>query len=165
MPFILEQIFSTTISSSPRIAAIVEGVSSQAFCIANARLCTNSKPSSNFRHLLETRADISPRECPATKSGLNFSPNASASITECKKIAGCVTLVCFKSSVVPLNIISEILNPRISLDFSNNSFETFLDSYRSLPIPGNWAPCPGNTYAFILFNFYCQIVLASLGIS
>jgi hypothetical protein len=32
-------------------------------------------------------------------------------------------------------------------------------SYKSLPMPGNWAPCPGNTYAFITFKFGKQIGL------
>ena len=39
-------------------------------------------------------------------------------------VTGCVTLVCIKSSFVPLNIILEILNPNISSAFLNISFKT-----------------------------------------
>ena len=41
-------------------------------------------------------------------------------ITECRKTAGWVTRVCFKSSSDPVNMISEIRNPRISLACSKS---------------------------------------------
>ncbi|MNT69726.1 hypothetical protein D3C72_2080620 [compost metagenome] len=69
---------------------------------------------------MATKAENSPKECPATISGLKSS-KVLAKITECKNTAGCVTLVSFSSSAVPSNIISVILKPNISLAFSNNS--------------------------------------------
>ena len=50
---------------------------------------------------------------------------------------------------MPLNMISVMRYPRISFAFSNNSLAKAEFSYRSLPIPTNWAPWPGNTNAFI----------------
>ena len=66
-------------------------------------------------------ADISPSEWPANMSGLKLSL-INANITEWINIAGCVTFVCFKSSLFPLNIIFEMLKPKISLAIWNNSF-------------------------------------------
>src|SRR5690606_8417281 len=71
-------------------------------------------------------------------------------MTECRKTAGWVTLVCLSSSEVPSNMILEMENPSWSSARSNNSFATDECSYRFLPIPVNCAPCPGNTYAFIV---------------
>ena len=39
-------------------------------------------------------------------SGLKASPMQQAEITECRNTAGCVTFVCFRSSSVPLNMMS-----------------------------------------------------------
>jgi hypothetical protein len=50
----------------------VEGVISHAF-VARALLETNFSPSSNDKTPLATNAESSPRECPATISGLKFS--------------------------------------------------------------------------------------------
>ena len=97
-----------------------------------------------------TNAENSPKECPATISGLNSSPNAFARITECRNIAGCVTLVCLNCSSVPANIISVMRKPSISSAFSNIALQLSFESYSSLPIPTNCAPCPGNTYAFFI---------------
>ena len=94
---------------------MVDGCNSQAFCIAKARVETNFNPSSNDKTPAETKAENSPNEWPATISGLNLSPKTLAKITECKKMAGWVTLVCFSSSSEPVNIISVIQNPKISL--------------------------------------------------
>ena len=65
----LAQISSTFSSGKANTAAIVEGVASQAFCIAWARLETNTKPSSKERAPAATRAENSPREWPAVMSG------------------------------------------------------------------------------------------------
>ena len=136
------------------MAAIVDGATSHAFCIACARCDTSFNPSSNDIAPAATSAENSPSEWPATISGANSSPIVFANITECKNTAGWVTLVCFKSSGVPSNIKSVILKPKISFAFSNISRASALFSYRSLPIPTNCAPCPGNTNAFIFFS-YC----------
>src|SRR5690606_30216293 len=126
-PSIEAQMSSTTLSSKFKTAAIVEGVISQAFCIAIARFDTNFNASSKDNVPLATKAENSPNECPATISGLK-SGNVFAKITECKNTAGCVTLVCFSSSSVPLNMISVMLKPKISLALSNNSFAVSEDS-------------------------------------
>ena len=126
------------------MAAIVEGFASQAFCMACARFETKVKPSSKVSAPAATSAENSPSEWPATMSGAK-SFTVLASNTECKKMAGCVTLVCFKSSAMPSNIISVILKPRIALAFSNNAFTLAEFSYKSFPIPGYCAPCPGKT--------------------
>ena len=142
---------STILSSKFKTAAMVEGVISHAFCIAKALLETNTKASSKDKAPFATNAENSPNECPATISG-SKSSNVLAKITECKKTAGCVTLVSFNSSAVPSNIISVIRKPKISFALSNSSLATAEFSYKSLPIPVNCAPCPGKTYAFIFFS-------------
>ena len=96
---------------------------------------TNFNPSSNDKAPFTTKAENSPKECPATISG--FTSKTLAKITECKKTAGWVTLVSFNSSAVPSNMISVILKPKISFAFSNNSFAKGEFSYKSLPIPVN----------------------------
>ena len=131
---------STIASSRPKTAAIVEGAISQAFCIAKARLETNFSPSSKVKTPFVTNADNSPKECPATISGLKPSPKTFAKITECKKIAGCVTFVSFNCSAVPSNIISVIEKPKISFAFSKYFCANEDFSYKSKPIPVNCAP-------------------------
>ena len=128
---------STILFSRPNTAAMVPLLESQAFCIACARCETSLRPSSNFRVLFATRAENSPSECPATISGRKRSSKLFARITECRNIAGCVTLVCFKSSTLPSNIILVILNPKISLACSNRDLASVEVSYRDKPIPEN----------------------------
>ena len=72
---------------------MVDGVFSQAFCIAIARADTKRTPSSNDKAPAATSAENSPREWPATISGQKSGPIVFANITECRKMAGCVTLV------------------------------------------------------------------------
>src|SRR5690606_28923014 len=135
-PSIDAQISSTTLSSKFKTAAMVDGVISQAFCIAIARLDTNCKSSSKYKVPLATKAENSPNEYPATLSGLK-SVKVFAKITECKNTAGWFTLVCFNSSSVPLNMISVMLKPKISFALSNSSLAIADVSYKSLPIPEN----------------------------
>ena len=47
------------------------------------------------------------------------------------------------------NYISEILKPRMLFASSNLCFAIVEVSYKSLPIPGYCAPCPGKTSAFM----------------
>ena len=68
-------------------------------------------------------------------------------------MAGCVTLVSFNASASPSNIMSVMENPKISFAVEKRSFATALSSYKSLPIPTNWAPCPGNIATFIHLFF------------
>ena len=84
-----------------------------------------------------TSAENSPNECPATISGVISLSFVRAKITECKKIDGCVTEVCLRSSLVPLNMILLILNPKISFAMLKKSAAVFDESNKSLPIPGN----------------------------
>ena len=116
---------------------MVEGSNSHAFCMAKALCDTNFNADSKSNAPLATKAENSPRECPATISGRKSSPNVLVKITECKKIAGCVTLVCFKSSAVPWNMISVIENPKMSFALLNKSFARSDFSNNSFPIPGN----------------------------
>ena len=139
-------ISSTFSSSKPNTAAIVLGFASQAFCIACARTETSSSASAKLNVPLATNAENSPKECPATMAGLAAAIFLNAA-TACIKTAGCVMLVCFKSSSLPVNIISLILKPSISFASSNNSLEAVLLSYKFLPIPLNCAPCPGKINA------------------
>ena len=64
------------------MAAMVEACNSHAFCMALARAATKRKPSSNDNAPAATRAENSPKLCPATISGLNEVPNTLAKITE-----------------------------------------------------------------------------------
>ena len=121
--------------------------------MAKALCETNFNPSSKDKAPFATNAENSPKECPATICGWNSSPNVLAKITECRKIAGCVTFVSFNCSAVPSNMMSVILKPNMSFAFSNNSLAKAEFSYKSLPIPVNCAPCPGKIYAFILECF------------
>ena len=59
---------------------------------------------------------------------------------ECK-----MELIEFAKKLTPANIKSVIRKPRISFAFSNSSLANGDDSYKSFPIPTNWAPWPGNT--------------------
>ena len=144
------QMASILSSARPMMAAIVPGTFSQHFCMALARCETSFRPLSNESAPQATSAENSPRECPATISGLKSAPCDLATATEWMNTAGCVISVRRRSSSEPLNMMSEILNPRIESASANNSFAQSNWSYRSLPMPENWAPCPGNTYAFIL---------------
>ena len=104
--------------------------------MANALFETNFNPSSNDNVPFATSAENSPKECPATISGLK-SDNVFAIITECKNTAGWVTLVSFNSSAVPSNMTSVIRKPKILFAFSNKSFANSEFSYNSFPIPVN----------------------------
>ncbi len=124
---------------------MVPGRISQAFCMALARAATSFNPSANSMAPAATSALNSPRLCPAVMAGRNASPITLAFTTLCRKIAGCVTLVCFRSASLPRNMISVMVNPRMSLACSNQMRALLSASYRSLPIPGNWLPWPGKT--------------------
>ena len=94
---------------------MVLGVRSHAFCMAEARFDTSSKPSSNDIARAATKAENSPSEWPATASGWKASPAIIALMTEWRNKAGCVTLVCFSASAVPSNMMSVIRKPSNSL--------------------------------------------------
>jgi len=68
IPSIWAQISSTFESSKPKTAAIALGFASQASCIAVALSETKRSPSSKDRTPLATRAENSPKLCPATIS-------------------------------------------------------------------------------------------------
>ncbi len=103
------------------IAAIVEGAASHAFCMAMARLETSLRPSSKESAPAATNAENSPNEWPATMSGANSSPSDLANMTECRNMAGWVTLVCLSSSSVPPNIMSVMEKPRMSFALSKRA--------------------------------------------
>ena len=77
------QTFSICSSLKPKTAAIVLGSISHAFCMANARLETKDKPSCQLNPPEATKAENSPKEWPATISGLKLVPNFAIKI-ECK---------------------------------------------------------------------------------
>ncbi len=81
---------STPSADSPSTELIDPGRASAARCIASARLATSSSPASNDRAPAATRAENSPRECPATYSGRGTPAASSArrAATETQKIAG-----------------------------------------------------------------------------
>ena len=62
-----------------------------------------------------------------------FLPSTLLRITECKKIAGWVTLVCLRSLSVSLNIISVMENPRMPLAASKSALASVDFSYKSSP--------------------------------
>ena len=64
------------------MAAMVEGWASQAFCMAMARAYTSFSPSSNDKAPAATKAENSPKECPAVISGWKASPMHKAEMTE-----------------------------------------------------------------------------------
>ena len=68
------------------------------------------------------------------------------------RMAGWVTLVVLRSSSEPSNIMSVIRKPRISLALSIISAALGELSYSSLPMPGNWEPCPGKTNALFILH-------------
>ena len=157
-PSVSAHIFSTVAVSSPMIAAMRPGRASQHFCISTARVETSLRASSKLTAPQATRAENSPRECPPTMSGRGRLSLQRAVHTECRNTAGCVTLVARRSSALPPNIMSVMRKPSISSAFSIISLALLLDSYKSFPIPENWAPCPGNTNAvFISEHFSAKI--------
>ena len=111
MPSTLLQMSSTCSSDRLRIAAIVDGVASQAFCIAMARLLTKISAFSKLSAPAAVSAENSPKLWPATKSGLKSAPSSLAIITLMVKMAGWVTLVSLSSSAVPSNMILLNENP------------------------------------------------------
>ena len=101
-------------------AAIVPGTASQHFCISLARIATRRRASSKDIAPAAARAENSPSEWPATMSGRKLSVHA-ARMVECRKMAGWVTLVAFRSSSVPSNMMRVISKPSISSALSKNS--------------------------------------------
>ena len=97
----------------------------------------------------EVSADNSPREWPATKSGLKSFFSSILLITENIKMAGWVFFVFFKSSELPSNITFEISNCIILSAILKSFLLTSEYSYSFLPMPICWEPCPGKTNAFI----------------
>ena len=72
----------------------------------------NFNPSSNDKTPVAVSAENSPKECPATQSGV-ISIVLNTAI-ECTNSAGCVYSVCFKLSSGPSNMMLDNENPRIS---------------------------------------------------
>ena len=143
---------STTSLSRPSTAAMVDGCNSQASCMALARALTSASPSPKLSDPAATSALNSPRLCPATMSGWKRSPKHSAKTTEWMKIAGWVTLVCLRASGVPSNMVEAMSKPNTSLASAKRRLAKSDWSNRSFPMPGNWAPWPGNTNAFMRFR-------------
>src|SRR5712692_11878374 len=112
------------------------------------RLRTNCTASENFSGPAATKAEYSPKLCPATKSGVTpFSASTRCTATEQVKIAGCVLAVCFSSSSLPAKHICEIENPSALSASSKTARAAGYFSASSLPMPGYCDACPGNTNA------------------
>ena len=152
MPSVRLQISSTCSSERPRTAAIVDGLASQAFCMAMALVLTSFNAFSKLNAPAAVNAENSPRLCPATKVGLKSLPSKFAIITLKVNMAGWVTLVSFNSSAVPSNMTLLKLKLSTSSAWSKSTFATSLLVYRSFPIPGYWAPWPGNTNALLILR-------------
>src|SRR5215467_1341517 len=130
------------------IAAIAPMPCGTASCIYVPRLRTSRTASANFSEPAQTSAEYSPRLCPATKSGCNpFSASTRAAATETVRIAGCVLAVSFSSSSEPSKHSLETEKPSALSASSKTDFATEYFSANSLPMPGYWDACPGNTNA------------------
>src|SRR5882762_4572369 len=112
------------------------------------RLRKSCTASENFSVPAATKAEYSPKLCPATKSGVTpFSASTRCTATEQVKIAGCVLAVCFNSSSLPAKHICEIENPNALSASSKTARAAGYFSANSLPMPGYCDACPGNTNA------------------
>src|SRR5215467_341483 len=130
------------------IAAIAPTPCGTASCMYVPRFRTSRTASANFNEPAQTNAEYSPRLWPATKSGSRpFSAKTRAAATETVKIAGCVLAVSFSSSSVPSKHSLEIEKPSATSASSKTDFATACLSASSLPMPGYYEACPGNTNA------------------
>src|SRR5437763_2185952 len=139
---------ATTAGDKPIMAAIAPTPAGTASRMYVPRLRTNCTASANFREPAATRAEYSPRLCPATKSGARpFSASTRNTATEQVKIAGCVLAVSLSSSSVPSKQILEIEMPSALSASLKTALAAGYLSASSLPMPGYCEACPGNTNA------------------
>ena len=119
-----------------------------ASCMYRPRLCTSFTASAKFNVPAATKAEYSPRLCPATKSApIRFSESAQSAAMETVRIAGCVLAVSFNSSSVPSKQIFDMEKPS-ALSASAKIARAAGDfSASSLPMPAYCEACPGNMNA------------------
>ena len=126
-------------SSTPISAAIPPGLSSQAICINLPRSHTRLTASDMDNTPATTRAEYSPRLCPAVISGTATESVASSSALhvaiDAVSMAGCAFSVRVSSSFSPLNIMELRLRPKTSSTSWNTSRAAMEFMYRSLPMP------------------------------
>jgi hypothetical protein len=105
-----------------------------------------------------TRAEYSPKLCPATTEGtMPFITRTLWIAVLTVRIQGWVLKVLFSSSAGPLKAISATLKPRALDASSNTSLASGKPSEISFPIPTYWDPCPGKTkHSFIYIASSCN---------
>src|SRR5713226_2507443 len=96
-----------------------------------------------------TKAEYSPRLCPATKSGVAKPVDsiARSAAMETVRIAGCVFSVNCNCSAGPLKQTSESANPSAASASSKTLLAAGKFSAKSFPMPAYCEPWPGKRYA------------------
>ena len=141
---------SSTFALSSLSAATIEpgclAAHSDIFCPLRI---TSLNASSSDNTPANASAGISPNEKPAATSALMpAASNALAHARSVKKRHGCVFSVCVSASPGPSKHIAS-LPGLIASPISNTAFAAALLSYKSLPMPTDWAPCPANKNAIL----------------
>ena len=123
-----------------------------ALSIISALFLISLIPSSKLITPESTSAPYSPNESPKVYlAEIPLSSTALADASDVSKIAGCEYLVLFKSSSLPLKIISFIGIFKISSPISNISLHSSILSYKLFPMPTYCEPCPGKRNAIFSF--------------
>jgi hypothetical protein len=116
-------IASTAARSRPRIAAIAPSPTGTAACIASPRSRSRRAASGTVRLPAAQRAEYSPSEWPATKSGA-ASPSASSARKAASEVAiraGWAFAVRVSASAGPSHMVAESFSPRAASTSSNTA--------------------------------------------
>ena len=124
-----------------------------ASCMYRPRFRTSAAASRNFIAPAATRAEYSPRLCPATKSGwIPFASRTRKTAVDIVSIAGWVFSVSFSFSSGPSNERREIGKSKATSASAKATRASGNFSERSRPMPAYWEPCPGNRKATFMID-------------
>ena len=137
----VRQAASTSAALTPRMAAMAPTPTGTATCMARPRSRTVATAAPKVRAPAATRALYSPREWPATKSGLGRrAPKARTTMVLWVRMAGWVCSVSFSWSSGPWAISAERGNPRTSSASWSTAWAAGSAAARSTPMPTAWEP-------------------------
>jgi hypothetical protein len=122
-----------------------------AACIASPRSRSSRAASATVNEPTAASAEYSPSECPATNPANSRRPcpdacsTARSAASEVAISAGWALAVRVSVSAGPSKTTAESRSPSASSTSSNTARAAGNASASALPIPGCWAPWPGNT--------------------
>ena len=145
------QAFSAASTSSPMSAAMAPVPTGTASCMNSPRLRTSRTASAKPSAPETTRAEYSPRLCPAQRSGLiPRSVSTAAAATLAVRMAGWVLAVSASSSAGPSKQSRESGKPTASSALRHTAAAAGEASARRLPMPTDCEPCPGKRNAIFI---------------